>query len=97
LYIAILVPVSVAISGLRPAEPLAVAAAVTLLGVWLVEVGLVLGLTIERKRYETVGPIVAMWVLLAPAGVAIAAGSGGLKVAALVWPPLRPPGCCSMV
>jgi len=57
----------VVVSGLRPAEPLVVAAAVALFGIWLIEVGLVLGLVVERRTYEQAGPVAAMIVLLLPA------------------------------
>ena len=87
LYSALLVPASVLLSGLQPAEPLPVVAALALLGMWLVEVGLGLGLVIERRTYETLGPIVSMWVLLVPAVVAIVVGSGGVKTGLLLWPP----------
>ncbi len=86
IYLAILLPMAVAISGLHPAEPVLVAAAVALFGVWLVELGLVLGLVVERRTYETAGPVVSMCVLLLPAGFALGAGSVGLKAIAMLWP-----------
>jgi hypothetical protein len=85
-YLALLAPIVVVVSGLRPAQPLLIAAAVALFGIWLIEVGLVLGLIVERRTYEQAGPVAALMVLLLPAVLAVGVGSGGAKVLGMLWP-----------